>query len=298
MPATLITGATGKQGGAVINALLRNNAAFEILAVTRNAQSSSAQRLANKSPKIRLVEGNLDEPATLFQNARKTTSAPIWGVFSVQSAFGKGEERQGKALVDEALKHGVKHFVYSSVDRGGAASIDNPTGIPHFVTKHRIEQHLLARSRDSDMRWTVLRPVAFMDNLTPDFGGKVFATMWRMALKGKPLQLIATSDIGLYAADAFLQPDQYRDRFISLAGDDLTFTQMANIFQSKTGTSVPTTFELPCRLLMATMAEMGTMFRWFHDEGYRADIAALRKDHPGLKDFASWLETESGFLPH
>lgn len=53
------------------------------------------------------------------------------------------EERQGKNLVDAALKNNVKYFVYSSVDRGGESSIDRPTDVPHFVSKHNIEHHLI-----------------------------------------------------------------------------------------------------------------------------------------------------------
>jgi hypothetical protein len=82
--AVLISGATGKQGGAVINALLSENADFEILAVTRNAKSAPAQKLLQKSPKVKLVEGNLEDPAAIFENAKQETSGPIWGVFSVQ----------------------------------------------------------------------------------------------------------------------------------------------------------------------------------------------------------------------
>lgn len=299
MSAILITGATGKQGGAVINELLRRDLPYQLLAVTRNTQSASAQRLASKSTKIQLVEGNLDSPTQLFQNARAVTKSPIWGVYSVQTAIGKdiNEEQQGKGLIDEALNQGVKHFVYSSVDRGGEESITNPTNIPHFMTKHHIEMHLLARTRDHDhaMDWTILRPTAFMGNLTPDFMGKVFATSWKAILKDKPLQLVATSDIGFFAAESFAYPERYRGRAISLAGDELTFQRMAEIFRAKVGREVPTTFELPVRALMAMVGEFGTMFRWFREEGYGADVQALRVLHPEMKDFGTWLETQSGF---
>jgi uncharacterized protein YbjT (DUF2867 family) len=80
----LITGATGKQGGSVINALLHKDADFQILAVTRDASSSGARKLKAKSSKIQLVEGNLDRPEEIFANAAKLISQPIWGVFSVQ----------------------------------------------------------------------------------------------------------------------------------------------------------------------------------------------------------------------
>lgn len=80
----LITGATGKQGGSVIAALLKAKADFEILAVTRDASSGGAQKLLAKSSNIKIVEGNLDNVEKIFDNARKVTSQPIWGVFSVQ----------------------------------------------------------------------------------------------------------------------------------------------------------------------------------------------------------------------
>lgn len=300
MSAILITGATGKQGGSVINELLRHNLPYELIAVTRDTQSPSAQRLAAKSPKIRLIEGNLDNPAQVFQNARAVTEHPIWGVYSVQAAMGKDakEEQQGKALIDEALNQGVRHFVYSSVDRGGEQSITNPTNIPHFMTKHHVEMHLLARTRGREhgMDWTILRPAAFMENLTPDFMGKVFATAWKAIVKDKPLQLVATSDIGFFAAEAFASPVRYRGRAISLAGDELTFQRMAEVFRARVGRDVPTTFEMPVRAIMSMMGGFGAMFRWFRDEGYGADIQALRVVHPEMKDFGTWLETQSGFV--
>ena len=206
------------------------------------------------------------------------------------------EERQGKAIIDESIKQGVKYFIYSSVDRGGEASANNPTNIPHFIKKHNIEQHLFERAKNGKMDWTVLRPVAFFDNFAPGYFGKVFNTCWRMVLKGKPLQLIATSDIGYFGAEALLNPEAYKGKAISLAGDELTFDRMAQIYKEKTGNEIPTTFQLSCSILMAMMKDFGIMFKWFHDEGYKADISELKKVHPGLKDFSSWLETDSGFV--
>lgn len=82
--ALLITGATGKQGGAVIKALLAAKADFEVLAVTRDATSPSAQRLAGKSSNIKIVQGNLDDCDSIFKAAKAASSTPIWGVYSVQ----------------------------------------------------------------------------------------------------------------------------------------------------------------------------------------------------------------------
>ncbi|OAL23559.1 hypothetical protein AYO20_11004 [Fonsecaea nubica] len=305
--AVLITGATGKQGGSVVNALLRANADFQILALTRDAAGASAQRLLQKSPKIKLVVGNMDAAEDIFAKAQEASSLPIWGVFSVQTAIGNGasaqsEERQGKALIDAALKFGVKHFVYSSVDRGGPARSDkDPTTVPHFISKYNIEKHLFEKTKsrqntDVGMNWTVLRPVAFFENLVPGFLGKVFASSWARSLdKGQKLQLIATSDIGFFAAEAFLKPERYTNAKLSLAGDELTYDQFRTVFQQTLGYSLPTTFSFVAGLVNWMVKDLGLMFRWFHDVGYGADIAALKQINPGLKDFRTWLETESQF---
>lgn len=70
----------------------------------------------------------------------------------MQIFFGKGasvktEEAEGKGLVDESIKREVRHFVYAIVERGGdERSWENPTKVPHFVSKHRIEHHLRDRT--------------------------------------------------------------------------------------------------------------------------------------------------------
>ncbi|EKV11573.1 NmrA-like family protein [Penicillium digitatum PHI26] len=297
MTTILVTGATGRQGGSVISNLLAKNAPFNLLAVTRDIKSTSAKNLAQKSPNITLIQGNLDNPAAIFENVKRQTSTPVWGVFSVQTANPRhdNERRQGFALVDESIKQGVKYFVYSSVDRGGERSDQNPTQVPHFIFKHEIERHLKEKAKGTDMEWTILRPVAFFENFTPDYVGKVFMTAWQMTLKGKPLQLIATSDIGFFAAAAFLNPEASKNHASSLAGDELTFDEMSTIFKKSTGKNVPTTFRIPVWLMMVAVKELGIMFKWFHDEGYGADIPALKKLNPGSKNFGEWLKEDSQF---
>ncbi|KAL6890016.1 NAD(P)-binding protein [Trichoderma evansii] len=295
--ALLITGATGKQGGSVIKALLARHTEFKILAVTRDVTSPSAKRLAAASPNITLVQGNLDNTEAIFENAKKAVQEPVWGVFSVQlPAMNKTgpiiEQAQGKALVDSAIKHGVKHFVYSSVDRNGAKSIDNPTNIPHFISKHHIEHHLINSAKDK-MSWTILRPVAFMENFAAGFVGKVFATAWREVVKSRPLQLISTDDIGTFAAFSFIQPHQFAGKSISLASDELSYAQVEEIFRKKTGLPPPTTFAFMARLVLRLSEEMGTMFNFFEKEGYGADIKSLKEINPDLKDFSQWLDKNS-----
>lgn len=295
--AILITGATGKQGGAVVDALLsRASSDFLLLAVTRNANSASAKRLAAKSPSVKILEGDLDATPALFQSARACAgTVPLWGVFSVQTmANSKSDQEvvQGKALVDEAMKSGVSHFVYSSVERGGdERSWNNPTPVPHFITKHKIEHYLRdsTASNQSSMGWTILRPVIFMDNMAPGFFGKVFLTMIRDIMKEKPLQWIATKDIGFFAAEAFHNASAWNKKAIGLAGDELTFSQLSQKFEKTTGAPVGTTFGMFGKALKYGVAELGVMVEWFKQEGYKANMSEVKKFHPAVLGMEEWV---------
>jgi len=297
----LVLGATGKQGKKLVDTLLASSSkeSFTILALTRNPDSPSAKALAAKSDTIKLVKGNLDDVPAVFKAALETTNgSPIWGVFSVQQAVQDGatqerETKQGKDMVDGAIANNVKVFVYSSVERGG----EDPTYVPHFISKHDIELYLKEKAQDK-MTWTILRPVAFMDGLTPNFMGKVMATWIKIGLKAsKRLSFIATSDIGFFAAQGFLQPDSpdYKNQAISLAGDDLTFEEINQVFKDKQGYGVPTTFEFVGRFIKWMLTELNIMFKWFDEVGFAVDIPKLKRMNPKLMNLGDWLEKEGGF---
>ena len=303
----LILGATGKQGKSVVNSILESPSHddYTILAVTRNTTSASAAALAQKSPLIKLVQGNLDDCPAIFTKALEATeNEPIWGVFSVQQAVAdgatqEGEEKQGKDLIDAAIANEVSHFVYSSVDRGGEKSSEDPTYVPHFISKHNIEKHLLRKTADGKkMSYTILRPVAFMDGMTPDFAGKMMGSWLKLLKPSKPVQFIACSDIGFFAAQGFLQSasPEYHNKAISLAGDEQTFDGCNRIFKEKLGFALPTTFEFFARFVRWMLTELHVMFRWFDEKGFGADIPALKKLHPGLLGLGDWLEKESKFV--
>jgi uncharacterized protein YbjT (DUF2867 family) len=119
----------------------------------------------------------------------------VHGVFSVQAlayepATLAAEVRQGKAVADAAKATGVKHLVYSSV--GGA---ERHTGIDHLESKAEIERHILAL----DLPATVLRPVFFINNLLHYADAEGERLMSLPVKPDKPMQLIASDDIG-YAA--------------------------------------------------------------------------------------------------
>ena len=169
----IVTGATGKQGGGLIAALLsKQSQPFEIYAVTRNPQSKSSQSLASKGVKV--IKGDFDHIDDVFAQVKDP-----WGLFMV-TALDKGhkvEETQGKAMTKAAFDAGIKHIVFTATERGGQEKSENhPTIVPHFISKYNIEQDIKERAKASKQgtTWTFLRPVAFYENLTPNYLGKCF----------------------------------------------------------------------------------------------------------------------------
>ncbi len=328
MPATktlLITGATGKQGGAVINALLArlnpsitSHPPFHILALTRNPNSPSAQVLLSKcapnSTPITLLKGDLSSTAAIFSSL-PTPHKKVHGIFSVQlPRFGLGaadvatEEQQGKDLIDAAIQHGhVERFVYSSVDRGGPEKSDaHGTYVPHFASKFRIENHLKDRTAaaaaagaaagEKKMTYTILRTVAFMENLSDDMIGRVFATIWKGMGDAQKLQLISTRDIGWFAAEALLSPHptEYANRALSIAGDTLDFRTANEIWRGVLGREMPTTFGALVRPLRWGMTDLDLMFRWLGENQCAADVEECRRLNPQMRDLKAWVRENRG----
>lgn len=310
-PTVLVVGATGKQGGNTIKGLLADKSpaaqSIKILALTRDASTPRAKALAAKSDRIELVEGDQLKPAAIFASLPKGSVTDLFLV-----TVPPKEEPQAIPFIDEAIAHGVQNIVFSSVDRGGdERSWSNPTDVPHFAEKHTIELHLrdAAAKAASPVSWTVLRPAAFMDNLQA--GGQVCAlmvSMWSISLKPtQTLQMIATSDIGLWAADSFVKRIEaaskgvsetaYTNKAIGLAGTDITLSEMRAEFKRVIGKDAPWAWWIFGKLVLLFMSDMGRMFRWFGREGYGIDVNKLRTQGPGPapKTFAEWLRTESGW---
>jgi uncharacterized protein YbjT (DUF2867 family) len=294
----LVVGATGKQGGAVIKALLnhpKNETTPHILALTRNAQSERATALAKAHKGIvELIQGDNANPGPIFDSQPKGS---ITGVFIVTTPDGKvSEEKQAIPLIDAAVEHGVKHIVFSSVDRGGDdKSWDNPTNIKHFRTKHNIELHLRdkAEKEGGKFTWTILRPVAFLDNWNPGMLGTMFAAMWAAGLSpDTKLQLVGVKDIGVFAAMALNDPAKWSGRAVGLAGDELTLAEAKEKFTKVTGKKLPQAWTVFGRMVLWGVGDVGDMFVFFEKEGYGVDIEARRREAP-VQDFETWLKEES-----
>jgi uncharacterized protein YbjT (DUF2867 family) len=271
-----VTGATGQQGRAVAKKLLAEG--WKVRALTRDPNKPAAQEL--KSLGAEILPGDMDQRAELdaaFKGA--------YGVFSVQNFWlpnvgFEGEVRQGKAVADAAKATGVQHLVYSSV-----GSAHRGMGQKHFESKWIIEQYI----HGLELPYTILRPVAFMENYNWSRAQILNGAFIGMGLRPeKGLQIIAVEDIGVFAALAFANRNQFLRRTLELAGDELTELQIADTFTKVIGR--PVSLNLPTQAEgRQPDEEMIAMFNFFNGQGYDADIPTLRKLHPGLLSLEQYL---------
>jgi len=262
---TLVTGATGKQGGAVAQELLVKG--YRVRAMTRKPDAENARALAKLGAEI--VRGDFDDAGSLVQAVKG-----VWGAFSVQNTWEAGverEEEQGKRFAKIAKDAGVQHLVYSSV-----ASAHRKTGIPHFENKWRVEETVRSLKFPS---YTVLRPVFFMENfLTPWF--KPAIDQGKLTVGIEPttvLQMIAVEDIGKYGAWAFDNFQKLNGRAIDFAGDAKTMPETAGIIGKAAGRKiefVPT----PIGEVRKFSEDFAIMLEWFDTVGYNVDVKAVAKE--------------------
>ncbi|KAK4686160.1 hypothetical protein P7C73_g3972, partial [Tremellales sp. Uapishka_1] len=219
----VIVGATGKQGGSVITAILDDNkakAAFRIRGITRDASKPAAKALEAKG--VEMVSADLGDKASLvkaFEGA-----AAVFAVTDYWNTMNKDiEVQQGKNLADAAKEAGVGHYVWSSLIN---------------VTKSEIGEY----ARSIGLPTTFFMPGFYMSNLPggsirkDDKSGKFVLslpvkedaqlplidaeTATGSFVKAILMNKEATLGKDIYGADAYYTPQQVVDGFVKAFPED------------------------------------------------------------------------------
>jgi len=276
----LVTGATGKQGGHLVNELLSRG--HSVRALTRKPESLAAVALAERG--VTIVPGDFDDQGTLERAARGVDT-----VFAMSTPFEKGEKtetREGVNIVRAVSSAGVTHIVYTSV-----AGADRATGIPHFDSKFEVEKEV----RRSGVPFTIVAPVFFMENFLADWMKAGIAQgSIAMALPAtRRLQQIALADIAQFTALVIERRESFFGERIDIASDELTGATAASLIGELSGRHIEYTV-LPIDAVRQQNEDLARMFEWFERVGYDADVVGLRLAYPEVNwhRFSDWVREQ------
>jgi len=277
----LVTGATGQQGGALATLLLKQG--YRVRALTRNGGSPRARALSEQGAELFIADAE-------DRGSLEKAAAGADAVFAMATPFEGGveaETRQGINIVTAAAAAGVGHVVYSSV-----AGADQNTGVPHFESKFRVEQHL----RTLGVPFTIIAPVFFMENLIAPWNiGALASGVYPMALPAaRKLQQIAVADVAGFAAEVIARPEEFAEKRIDIASDERTGVEAAAVLGGASGREMKY-LAVPLEQVRAGNEDLALMFDWINRVGYHADIAALRARYPtvGWHSLEAWAATQN-----
>jgi len=274
----LVTGATGRQGGAVAKHLLSRG--FRVKALTRNPKSKKAAALESMGAEI--VQGDLNKPLSYT-----THLEDLYGIYSVQT-FANGvtkEIAQGIQLANQAKAIGISHFVYAS-----AVGTTLNTGIPHWESKRTIEQHV----KSIGIPYTIVKPSSFYENLlVPQVQSGIYKGNLGTPLKNNTKQYsIAVDDIGAACATIFSQTDSFLEKEITLANELLSSDEMASVLSDTLGISVKYQ-KMPSLITRIFLGKnLYQMFKWIDaNESTLSESIAASKDQSFAKtQFRQWVQ--------
>jgi uncharacterized protein YbjT (DUF2867 family) len=305
-----VLGATGAQGGGLARAILADPArTFAVRAITRRPDSSAARALAALGAEV--VAGDLDDTASL-----ERAFAGAYGVYGVTNFWEhfspERELAQAGNIARAARAAAAKHVIWSTLeDTRERVPLSDPRmptlmqryKVPHFDAKGEADRLFRA------LPATLLRTSFYWDNLinfgmTPQRGadGKL---RFVLPMADRKMPGIAAVDIGACALGVFKKGPELIGRTIGIAGEHLTGAEMAAALSSALGERVEHV-AMPTKefaqLGFPGAEDLANMFQYYQDfeEEFcvARPVAFSRQLHPGLLNFASWLDINASRIPH
>lgn len=254
----LVTGAGGKTGRAVIQALHARDVAVRAFAF-RPEQAASLRVLGAHD----VIVGDMRD-ALAFQRAADGASA----VYHIAPNMSPHELTIGRTAIEAAQFAGVSRFVYHSVLH------PQTEAMPHHWHKMRVEELLL----EAELQFTILQPAAYMQNL---LGG--WQTISQQGLYRVPypadtrLNVVDLADVAEVAARVLCETGHANATYELAGPENLTQTQAAAILSRSLGRAVRVE-EMPLETWAEQAAASGlgqhqvstllAMFRYYAQHGF------------------------------
>ena len=136
----LVFSSTGRQGRAVINALVSKDENASIVAASRSPESPSSQELLEIKAVTKVIKADYNDPDSVYNAIKESRATRIWfttDFYSIPWLYRTraAEAKLGSCVVDAIIKankssecQNIEHVVYSSVGDADKA----PTSVGHF----------------------------------------------------------------------------------------------------------------------------------------------------------------------
>jgi NAD(P)H dehydrogenase (quinone) len=205
----LVTGAAGKTGRAVIDALLVQGQKVRAL-VYRPIQDLDVQGM---------IVGDMRSPAIINQALQGIRS-----VYFICPNMNPDEFEMGQLAIGAARSAGVEHFVYHSVLH------PQTEAMPHHWQKLRVEEKLF----ESGLPYTVLQPAAYMQNILAYWSRIVADGVYPVPYAADTrLSLVDLQDVATVAAVVINQPAHYDATYELVGTRALAQTKVAQILSQQ-----------------------------------------------------------------
>jgi len=226
----IVMGSTGRQGGAVLRALLEKGRdpagpfVWRIVALTRDPSQASVQPLRDIGCIIEKADSNdgasLEavlhkyKPYAMFCVTNPFTSR--WGSLSRPGSTNTElEYQQGLNFVAAAKAAGVQHIVYSSVASAHDSDPDGKGAVEVLATKARVETLVV----ESGIPYSVVCPTGFFEMLLSNFAGLKQGSVPGLLREGVQVQMMSYHDVGFFVRMMLEDPREWLGRRLEVAGD-------------------------------------------------------------------------------
>lgn len=221
----LVTGAAGKTGQAVMQALVERDTAVPHALVRRPEQMEAARQAGAASVTV----GDMRDTAVW-----RTATQQIDALYHICPNMHPAEVDIGRMAIEAAQVNGVGHFVYHSVLHPQVEAM------PHHWHKLRVEEMLFASGLD----FTILQPAAYMQNVLAGWQSIMAEGIYRVPYPVEtPFTLLDLADVARVAAMVLTEPG-HRGAIYELAGTEiLTPAAMAVVLAEVMGRAVTAVFQ-------------------------------------------------------
>jgi uncharacterized protein YbjT (DUF2867 family) len=289
MECVLVTGATGKQGGAAVRHLLSDG--YEVRILTRNPGGDSARRLIAAGAQA--AQGDYEDRASV-----RAALQGVSAVFSVQMP-GPHERNHAALLVEEAKRSGVRHYLHTS-----AAAVSRRTAFPRWGTGYWYDDYWRAKwdneervRRAGFAQYTVLRPAFLMENFLPPAVARMFpdlrhgelATVMR---RDTVVDLVSAEDVGAFATAALRAPERFSGQSIDLAATAASVGQIGETLSMALGREIRVVELSPAQAVARGQSRGWVRGQeWTNEVGYQVDIESATQHGVPLTSLAAWAAT-------